>query len=102
MQPALVDPLALAEREEVELVVVVGDERDVRLDAARPSTLIAERRVIACEQGERAQAGEGLAPAAVGLASVRRAARRAPSETLFRKARAVDAADVDPTLVSVR
>ena len=44
-------------------------QRDVRLDLL-PVDCQAERRVVACEQGERSQAGEGLAPSPVPLASV--------------------------------
>ena len=69
VQPALVHPFTLAEREQVELIVVVGDDGDVSLDR-RAVDLDPEWRAVPGEEGERAQAGQRLSAAAMALAPV--------------------------------
>ncbi len=76
MQPALVEPLPLAEREELERVVVVRDERDLGVDRLSVDREAERLAGIAAVEQQRPQPREGVAPAAVALAAVDEATRR--------------------------
>src|SRR4051794_23862979 len=62
MEAALVEPLSLADREEIERVRVVRDEQDARLDRLAVDR-DAERLPVLRKDRERAQAGERVAAA---------------------------------------
>ena len=100
VQPPLVDPLALAEREEVELVVVVGDERDVRLDLL-PVDLSCRAASGRVRAGRARAGGRGPRAVAVPLASVDEL-RVEPERDVVQEHVAVHPSDVDPLLASVR
>src|SRR4051812_46703611 len=69
MEPAFVEPFALADREQAQLVGVVGDEQDPRRQRLAVHAPPAAAPPPQAEP-ERPQPGEELSPAAVVLAAV--------------------------------
>ena len=99
VEPSVVEPLALADREQVERVGVVRDEDDARLDRLsvdRDADTVAMRD----ERAERPQPGKRVAPPAVVLATVDELRVDAERDVVQEEA-VVRAADVDPELVAV-
>lgn len=69
MKTAFVEPLALADREELEVVVVVGDDRELRVDCL-PVHGQTDAVPVTGEEEQRAELGESVSSAPVTLATV--------------------------------
>jgi hypothetical protein len=98
MQAALVEPLPFADREQIQVVVVVGNERQLSVDGL---AVDGEAEVFAApgEEDERAQLRECVAPAAMAFA-VMDELRVEPERDVVQEQAFADAADVDPPLES--
>jgi hypothetical protein len=98
VEPALVQPLPFSEREQLDVVLVVGDDRQTRLD--RPAV---DRQTdcagILGEEQEAAKLCERVPPAPVALAAVDEL-RVEPDGDVVQEEPLADPSDVDPPLRS--
>ena len=97
MELALVEALSLSDREQLELVGVVGDEHDSRVGGPAVDRH-AERPRVPEREAKRPQARERVASPAVALAAVDEPRVEAERDVVQEEP-VVHAADVDPPLV---
>jgi hypothetical protein len=98
MKPTLVQSLALTDREQLELVVVVRDDGEVGIDRL-PVDGQADAPAVAGQQEQRSQLRERVSPAPVALTFVHEE-RVEPQRDVVEKEALADSADVDPSLGS--
>jgi hypothetical protein len=99
VQAAFVEPLAFADRKQLQRVVVVRDHRDVRVDGCAVDGQI-EAFAVPGEQEQRTELGKGLVPAPVALAAVHEVGVE-PQRDVVQENALGDASDVDRPLPSL-
>ena len=100
MEPPLVEPLPLTEREEVEVVVVVRHDGELGVDRL-PVHAEIHAATIAGEQEQRPQLGEDVPPPPVALATMDEEGIE-PQRDVVQKESFADAAHVDPALAAAK
>src|SRR5207247_4117965 len=99
VEPPVVEPLALADREQAQLVRVAGGEQDAR--AHGPAVeLRPDAPTLAEAEPERAGAGEHFAPPAVPFPAVDKR-RVEPERDVVQEAPFADPPDIDVPLVAL-
>ena len=99
VQPALVEALALADREHRQLVAVVRDQDDARVQ--RPAVDGQPRRVALCgDDRQRTQPRERIAPPPMVLAAMHEP-RIDPERDVVQEEPVAGAPDVDPAFAAV-
>ncbi len=97
---ALVHPIALSDREEVESVLVVGDEHDARSQGLAVDDEVLAATPVLQRDDERPQPREGLAPLPSPLTAVDEP-RVDPQRDVVQEHLVAHAADIDSPLGSV-